>query len=74
MFELIAKGMDPFQKVLLLEALNLEEVLARHFVARATSAAEVEFQLRLARVVDCFGHEALSCLREVRSPCRYATA
>ena len=26
MFELIAKGMDPFQKVLLLEALNLEEV------------------------------------------------
>lgn len=58
--------MDPFQKLALLEALHLEEILARHFVVRVNSAPEVEFQLRLARVADRFGHEALSCLRDVR--------
>ena len=61
--------MDPFQKVLLLEGLNLETVLARHFVAQAATQPEVEFQFRLARVVDRLGHEAIESLRDVRVIC-----
>jgi hypothetical protein len=67
LLELLAKGMDPAQKILLLEVLGLEPVLARHFVPRVNTEAEVEFQFRLARVVDRFGHEALCCLREIKT-------
>src|SRR6185437_6170737 len=54
----------------LLDALGLEAVIARHHRPAAAAApgdAGAEFQLRLARLVDALGTEALECLRALRA-------